>query len=65
MVMAAGVPNSLTGQAVADALQVMVDAGSCFDGDFSTCSFIVRKTDDSYDNVTTTGSIDVDFDLAD
>ena len=58
MTMAAGVPNCLTGQAVADALQVMVD------GDPSVSSFLVRKLDESFDNVATTGSVDVDCDLA-
>jgi hypothetical protein len=54
----AGVPTCLTGQAVADALQVMVDTGP------SVSNFLVRKLDETFDNVATTGSVDVDFDLA-
>jgi hypothetical protein len=58
MTMTAGVPNCLTGQPVADALQVMVDGGP------SVSNFLVRKLDETFGNVTITGSIDVDFDLA-
>jgi hypothetical protein len=54
----AGVPNSLTGQAVADALQVMVDGGP------SVSNFLVRRLDENFDNVATTGCVDVDLDLA-
>ncbi len=43
----------------------MADAGSYFIGDVSTCSFLVRMPDDSFDSVTATGSIHVDLDLAD
>jgi hypothetical protein len=49
----------LTGQAVAHALQIMVDGGP------PLSSFLVRKLDETFDNVATSGSIDVDFDLAD
>ncbi len=47
------------GQAVADALQAMIGGGPPFS------SFLVRKLDETFDNVTVTCSIDVDFDLAD
>jgi hypothetical protein len=57
MTLAAGVPQSLTGQAVADALQAMIDGGP------PVSSFLVRKLDESFDNASLTGSIDVDFDL--
>jgi len=59
MTMTAGVPNCLTGQAVADALQVMVDGGP------SVTSFLVRKLNENFDNVSVSGSVDVDFDVAD
>lgn len=59
MTMTAGVPQSLTGPAVADALQVMVDGGP------SVSNFLVRKLSENYDNVSVTGSVDVDFDVAD
>jgi hypothetical protein len=49
----------LASQPVADALQVMVDGGP------SATSFLVRKLNENFDNVSTTGSVDVDFDLAD
>ena len=53
----AGVLNSPTGQAVA--LQIMVDGGP------SVSNFLVRKLDESFDNVSVTGSINADFDVAD
>jgi len=59
MTMTAGVPNCLTGQAVADALQVMVDGGP------SVSNFLVRKLNENFDNVSVSGSVDVDFDVAD
>jgi len=57
MTMTAGVPNFLTGQAVADALQVMVDGGP------DVTSFLVRKLNENFDNVSVTGSVEVDFDV--
>jgi hypothetical protein len=59
MTMTAGVPACLTGQAAADALQIMVDGGP------SVSNFLVRKLAENFDNVSVAGSIDVDFDLAD
>ena len=57
MTMTAGVPQSLTGQAVADARQTMVDGGP------SASSFLVRKLNETFDDPTIYGTIDVDFDL--
>jgi hypothetical protein len=49
----------MAGQTVADGLQAMVSGGS------SVQNFLVRKTTSDYNNVSVTGSVDVDFDLTD
>jgi hypothetical protein len=52
-----GWASSVTGQAIADGLQAMVNGGS------SVQNFLVRKTNTDYNNVSVSGSVDVDFDL--
>jgi hypothetical protein len=55
-------PQGPTWEAIATdaagALQVMVDGGA------SVSNFLVRKLDESFDNVSVTGSVDMDFDFA-
>ncbi len=50
--------DARAGQAIANALRPMADGGS------SASSFLVHKLDESFDNVTVTASIDVDFDVS-
>jgi hypothetical protein len=57
MSLTAGTPVSITGGAVASALQAMIDGGPTLQ------NILIRKTNSDYTQVNVTASVDVEFDL--